>query len=409
METFALSDLRIVDFTWVLSGPYATKMLADQGAQVIKIESASTVFAFYHTPDSAPQGQESLEELDRGPAADLLNRNKLSVTLNLKTARGLEIVKRLIRISDVVVENFSATGMEKLGLDYPAVREENPKIIMVSMAGFGHTGPYRNYISHGMTLQAMCGIDDITGYPDGAPMEPGVTFMDYAAGSHAAIAVLAALRHRNRTGEGQYIDLGQYDLGCSLAGLSLFDYTVNGRVQTRVGNRHHYASPHGCYRCRGEDRWCTLAVFTEEEWQKTCKVMEDPAWSSDPKFASPLGRLRNREELDRLIETWTSKHTPEDVMHLMQQNGVEAGVVQNIEDLITKDKHLESRGLYREVPHPTRFETIMEGIPYKASRTPGKITTACHFPGEHNEYICRDMLGMSGEEFEECRRNEVFS
>ena len=409
MDKFALEDVRVVDFTWVISGPYATKILADQGAQVIKIESASTMLAFWYTRDKVSSGEVPLGEVDRGPAFDLLNRNKLSVMLNLKTAEGVEIAKELIKVSDVVVENFSALGMKKLGLDYPVVREINPRIIMISMAGLGHTGTYANYITHGNTLHAMCGIDEITAYPDSSPLGPGFTYMDYAGGSHAALAILAALRHRSRTGEGQYIDLGQYDVGCSLVGLSLFDYAVNGRIQTGVGNHHPYASPHGCYRCRGEDRWCTLAVFTDDEWQRFCQVIGTPVWASDPKFATIVGRVKNAEELDRLIEVWTLEHPADEVMHIMQQSGVEAGVVQTMEDLLTRDKHLEARGLYREVPHPNRYVVLLEGVPYQASLTPGRLAQAGPFIGEHTEYVCREILGMSSEEIEEYRQKGVFS
>ena len=409
MNGFALEDLRVVDFTWVISGPYAMKMLADQGAQVIKIETGRTVGAFAYRPATDSALQVPLGEMDRGSGFDLLNRGKLSMLLNLKTTKGLEVARRLIEVSDVVAENFSAVGMEKLGLDYSAVRKINPKIIMISMAGMGHSVPNSGYISHGQTLQALSGIDQITGYPDRGPQEPGFTYMDYAGGAHAAFAVLAALRHRSRTGEGQYIDLSQYEAACSLAGLSLLDYTANGRVPTRVGNRHPSASPHGCYRCQGEDRWCSLAVFTDDEWRRACRVMGDPSWNSDPRFATVSGRTGNAEELDRLVEQWTSERSSEEVMRLMQQAGVEAGVVQTMEDLLTRDKHLEERGLYCQVPHRLRQLVLLEGVPYKASRTPGGLRSAGPFIGEHTEQVCREVLGMSDEEFAEYQQQGVFS
>ena len=406
MQELALKNIRVADFSWALAGPYAMKMLADQGAEVIKIESARTMHQFAYAAD---REEVDIREVDRGPMHDLLNRNKLSMMLDLKTEKGLEIVKRLVKESDIVAENFSGTAMKNLGLDYPVLREINPSIIMISLAGMGHFGPYASYRSHGNTLEAMCGIDEITGYADSGPMDPGMTYLDYGGGVHGAIAVLAALRHRLRTGEGQYIDLGQLDLGCSLAGLSILDYTANGRIQRRAGNKHPWASPHGTYRCKGEDRWCTLVVFNDEEWRNACQVMGNPFWASDARFATTLGRASNSVELDKLVGTWTIERSPEEVMQLMQQNGVESGVVETMEDLITKDKHLKERGLYQEVPQRTRSVTIMEGIPYKMSKTPGEIAKAGPFPGEHTGYVCREVLGMSDEEFEECERQGVFS
>jgi benzylsuccinate CoA-transferase BbsF subunit len=406
MSKLPLEGLRVADLTWVLAGPLATRILADFGAQVIKIESHVKMdgLRFY---GPWRDGERMPPEIGCG-FYDLYNRNKLDICLNLTNPKGVEIFKRLIKISDVVVENFSARGMKKFGLEYPVLREINPQLIMISMAGMGHTGPYRDYISFGPVLQAMSGLSMLAGFPNSEPVGIGNSYPDHTAAIHATFAIMIALEYRRKTGKGQYIDLSQLETAAVFLGTQILDYVANSRVAVRDGNRHPYASPHGCYRCQGNDRWCAIAVFGEEEWQRFCEVIDNPPWCQDPKFATTLDRVRNANELDKLIETWTIHHSPEEVMKKLQNVGIAAGVVQNIEDLMVYDLHLQSRGFYEEIDMPLRGKAAWEGMQFKLSETPGSVRVPAPFLGQDQDYVQKEILGMSIEEIEQCESEGAF-
>lgn len=396
VSKLSLEGLRVIDLSWVQAGPFATKMLADMGAEVIKIET-------YHKVDgfrvSGPWKDKTPTPPNRSGDFDSKNANKLSMLLNLRVAAGVEIFKRLLKVSDVVIENFTAGTMDRFGLEYSVLRDVNPKIIVVSMAGFGQTGPYSNYVSFGPTLQSISGLSSITGFPGHDPLGLGIAYPDSIGGLFADLAILAGLRHR-QSGKGQYIDLSQYEAAVSVLGHTVLEYTVNNRVPQPVGNRHPYASPYGCYRCKGDDRWCVIAVYTEEEWKAFCNVIGNPDWTKSSKFATLLGRKRSEGELDRLVEGWTIGHSAEEVMELMQGAGVAAGIVQNIEDLITRDPHMKARGFYQEIEHPPLGKVILEGIPFKLSLTPGSLRTPAPLLGQHTDYVLKRILGMPQEEID---------
>lgn len=398
MGKLALEGIRVADFSWVLAGPYAAKMLADQGAQVIKIETSTKLDG---VRAYGPWRDKLATPPDGSGFFDIHNRNKLSITLNLNTPRGQEIAKRLIKISDVAIENFSVRGMQKFGLPYPVLAEINPRLVMISMQGMGHTGPQREYLSFGNTLQPLMGLTHLTGYPDGQPVGTGVSYPDFVAAVHSCFAILSALRYREITGKGQWIDMSQYETSVALLGPAILDYTANGRVQERQGNRLEYAAPHNVYQCKGDNRWAVIAAYDDEEWKSICNVIGNAALAADSKFATLAARQQNIEELDNIIAKWTVNLTPEEVMERMQKAGVPSGVVQNVGDMQTRDPHMKARGFYEEAEHPIAGLQTLEGIPFKLSETPGSIRKAAPCLGEDTEMVLKEIIGLTDAEMDE--------
>lgn len=400
--------MRVADFTWVVSGPYGTRILADQGAEVIKIEARAEAG---HTTGRWG-GIDPADELGGILPGHFnnLNRSKLGITLNLNDPKGQEVAKALVRVSDVVVENFSAGVMKRWHLDYESLVKVKPDIIMISMAGMGHSGPWRDYVSHALTIQAMAGITDLTGFPDGETVGMASGYADYASGIMAALAVLEALDFRFRTGKGQYIDMSQLEANATLLDVAILELAAKGKVRKRTGNRlpHRAAAPHGVYPCKGEDRWCVVAVFSEEEWKAFCQAIGNPGWTRDSRFSTLLGRLENADGLDQLVEQWTKERSAEEVMETLQRAGVAAGVVQNGQDLLERDPQLKARGFYEEADHPEIGRRAFEGVPFKLSATAGRIHRASPLRGEHNDYVYAELLGMTEDQVNQFILEGVF-
>lgn len=375
-----LEGIRILDFTWVLAGPYATRILADFGAEVIKVQ---------------PLTPEAQDRFDRG-YYNSWNRNKLGITLNLDKPQGIAIAKRLVSISDAVVENFTPRVMANWGLDYTNLTRLKPEIIMLSMSTMGQTGPRRDYTGFGPTVQAFSGMTCLASYPDKPPVGLGFSYADHVSGMMACLALLSALEYRHRTGKGQYIDVSQVEALSSLLGDAVLDYST-GKPLAPMGNSSSGAAPHGVYRCRGNDRWCAIAVFNDEEWQRFKQALDDAPWLEDGRFASLASRLENAEELNKLVEAWTAERTAEEVMTVLQEHGVAAGVVQNARDL-ANNPQLKERGFFIELEHPELGKTISDATPIKLSGTPARYRRTAPLPGRDNDYIFRQLLGMSKEE-----------
>jgi len=397
----ALGGVKVADFSWVIAGPLATKHLADCGAEVVKVETSSRpdILRLY-TPY-----KDGIPGLNRSGFFAAFNSDKFSIDLNLGDPRGVDIAKRLVVWADVVVENFTPGVMERLGLAYDDMVKLKPDIIMVSAAMQGQTGPYRLHPGFGLMMQALAGFAHITGWPDREPNSP-MTYIDFIAPWYIVIAVLAALDHRNRTGRGQYIDLSQLETGVHFLAPALLDYAVNGRVQGRVGNRSTSAAPHGVYRCQGQERWCAIAVATDKEWQGFCKVVGQPTWAREPRFATLQGRMQNVDELDKLVETWTIDRSSEEVMLQMQEAGVSASVVANSEDL-HHDPQLKHRGHFWVLDHPEIGPHSYDSPSFRLSKTPIQLRMPTPCLGEHTEYVCTKILGMSDEEFVELLQTGV--
>jgi benzylsuccinate CoA-transferase BbsF subunit len=391
-----LEGVKVADFTWALAGPITTKILAIYGAQVVKIEGRTR-------PDveraSVPPYKDDVPGVNRAGFFNHINNNKLSVAINLAKPKGVEVAKRLVAWADIVVDNFAGGVMKRLGLSYDELKRVKPDIIMLSSSMQGQTGPHSQHPGFGQHLTPLSGFNHITGWPDREPPTL-VWYTDYIAPHFSILALVAALLYRRRTGRGQYFDMSQYENGVHFLSPLILDYVVNKRVSTRMGNRSAYAIPHGAYRCRGDDRWCVIAVSSDEEWERFCKVTGKSQWRSDPRFMTFQGRKENEDELDRLVESWTVNRSAEQVMTEMQGAGVSAGVVQTGEDLIENDPHLKSRHFYWELEHPEIGMYRAPGPAFRLSKLPCELESA-PLLGEHNEYVLKEILGMSDEEIAE--------
>ncbi len=399
----ALAGIRVVDFSWYAVGPQTARHLGDHGAEVIRIESSVR-------PDGLRKAgpfKDGIAGINRSGYFNNQNANKYGITLNLKLPKAAEIARKLVARADVVTESFTPGVMERFSLGYDDLRKVKPNIIMVSMGAQGRGGPHSNHSAFGHVQQALCGVNHLTGWPDGYPTGVHGPYTDFFIPHLCATVVMAALAYRRRTGKGQYIELSQLEAGIHCLETAILDYTVNGREQGRIGNRHPQAAPHGAYRCQGEDRWGTIAVFTDEEWQSFCKVLENPKWSQDPRFATLPGRLENADELDHLVEEWTANYSAEQVMQMMQAAGVAAGVTQNAKDL-HEDPQLKHRKHYWVLDHPETGPATYDSPAYKLSKTPSQPRMPAPCLGEHNEFVCCQLLDISGEEFVSLMAEEVF-
>ena len=390
MINSVLKGIRILDFSWVLAGPYATRLLADFGAEVIKVQ---------------PLMPEAEDKFSRG-YYNTWNRNKLGITLNLNKPEGVALVKGLVNISDAVVENFTPRVMANWGLDYDSLKKIKPDLIMLSLSTMGSTGRWRDYTGFGPTIQAFSGITCLTSFPGKPPLGLGTAYADHIAGLLACLALLGAVEYRRRTGEGQYIDVSQVEAMASLLGDAILDYQIEGREVEAVGNSSTEAAPHGVYRCKGDDRWCAIAVFTDDEWQGFKRALGNPPWAEDKRFATFSGRLKNKAKLGRLVEEWTKKHTAEEAMALLQKQGVAAGAVQAASDLV-RDPQLNGRGFFIELDHPGLGKTVSDAVPIRLSETPAKYSRAAPLLGQDNEYVYGELLGLSRGELTELKKQGI--
>lgn len=412
-----LKGIRICDFSWYAASPVATKQLADFGAEVIKMEYSAR-------PDLIRLAMPSAlgKEIDHNAGGWFNNQNssKLCLGLNLTHPRAKEIYDRLIMASDIVWENFSPGVKERLGLNYEDYVKLKPDIIWVDQPMQGLIGPYKYTSGFGAAITPYGGLSYLSGFPHRPPVGTGTNYTDYVINpGHLVLVFLAALRQRKRTGKGRHIVMGQFASAVSVLETAILDYAVNDRTQPRAGNRIPYAAPHGCYRCRGEDRdciyytslgptpgrkddrWCVIAVFTDEQWAAFCDVIGNPPWTEDSKFTTLLARKENEDELDRLVEEWTIQRSPEEVMMLLQQAGVPAGVVQDSEDLLVHDPQIRARDYYAYLDHSVTGHSAYDGIAYRLSETPGRPRFGAPRIGEHTEYVCTEILGMSEDEITE--------
>jgi benzylsuccinate CoA-transferase BbsF subunit len=379
-----LSGLRVLDFTWMLAGPYATRLLADFGAEVIKVQSKKTA-----------KGAES----NLSGYFNNWNRNKRSIALDLSHPEAREIALKLTAISDIVIENFSPRVMSNWELSYERLKEVKPNLIMVSLSAMGQTGPWKDYVAFAPTLQALSGLTYLTSFTEDSPMGLGYAYADVIVGLYASIAVLTALQYRDKTGQGQYIDLSEYEAICTLMGPTLLEGFIEEKDIFPRGNRsdHIPAAPYGCYRCLGEDQWCVIAVHSEEEWHALCNVIGSPDWIKEERFSTQSKRKDHAEELDEFLGQWMIQHTAEEVVVLLQKNGVPAGIVQNAEDL-AKDPQLIARKFFINLEHPVLGETTIDALPMHFEQNPTINWKAAPLLGEDNQYVYIELLGLTEHE-----------
>jgi benzylsuccinate CoA-transferase BbsF subunit len=393
----ALQGLKVVDFSWVFTGPIVTKYLGDHGAEIIKIESAARPDGTRLMTPFAPGAM----GLNSSGVFANYNSSKYSVNINLREPRGKQIVHRLVERADIVLETFGPGTMKKLDLDYERLKQVKPDIIMLSMSMVGQYGPHSDQPSFGQVLQATNGFVQLLGWPDRPPCLPVAAYTDFIAPWYVLIALMSAVDYRRRTGKGQYIDLAMLECSVHPASPVAMDYAVNGRIQNRMGNRNPGAAPHGVYPCKVKERWCAIAVFNDKEWEALCRVMGNPAWPRSPKFDTLLHRTENEEELDKRMGQWTKQFTAEEVMARLQKVGVAAGVVQTGDDLVDNDLQLKHRRHFVEMNHAEMGKHLTERPPYRLSKTPPHPQRPFPSFGEHTEYVCKNMLSMGDEEFAE--------
>ncbi|WP_176541126.1 MULTISPECIES: CaiB/BaiF CoA-transferase family protein [unclassified Bacillus (in: firmicutes)] len=414
-----LTGIRVLDFTWSVSGSTTTRILAAMGAEVIKVE-------WPKTPDMMRFSMYAKEDepgLDNGAFFNSLNVGKRSFTINIKSAEGMNIVKDLIRKSDVITENFSAGVFEKWGLDYDSLKEINEGIIYMSISGLGHTGRQKNYGTWGPTAAALSGMTYISGLPDTHPSGWGYSILDIVAGYTGAYSVLTALFHKKRTGEGQYIDISQVETALPLVGTNLLNYFVNCRSSHPTGNRSVLsadfnkidfrgpaACPQNTYRCSGDDAndYCVIAIYDNNEWERFKAAIGQPEWVNDERFADLNGRIQHQDELDQFIEEYTSRFTKYEIMEKLQKYDLVAAAVQQNEDIIETDAQLQFRGLFEPINHPLLGERLVEGIPIKMSESSPYIHKSAPLMGEDNDYVLKEILHFSDQEIELMHDHGVF-
>jgi crotonobetainyl-CoA:carnitine CoA-transferase CaiB-like acyl-CoA transferase len=392
----ALKGVKVVEFAAYAAGPVIGKHLADHGATVVHVESRTRPDGFR---THYPPYKDNVHGLNRSGLYALCNNDKLDITLNLKKPpKATELARRIAAWADVVVENFSPGTIGRLGLGYDALKEINPRLIMLSTSNLGQTGPHAHHAGFGSQLSSLAGFTHLTGYADGPPQILYGPYIDYIAVAYGAVAVLAALDHRDRTGEGQYIDTAQYETGLQFLAPILLDYRVHGRVASRDGNRDPHAAPHGAYPCQGEDEWCVLSVYTESEWRALRREMGDPSWAAEERFAGREGRKRHEDELDRRMGAWTSQFSAPEVVRNLQAVGVRSSVVNTMKSLYA-DPQLAHRRQWVKLEHPEIGEMHYQRPPFILSKSSQGPTRRDPLLGEHNEYFYRELLGISEEDY----------
>jgi len=401
--TLALEGVRVLDLTDAVSGPFCTMLLANCGAEVIRIESMRHLGFRGNAAADSPFGRNTKIDISQliTPNFARYNLDKLSVTLNLNKPEGKELFMKLVRLSDVVVDNLSFGVMQKWGLGYDQLKQVKKDIVVASLPSLGE-GPHAEWTTWGMNLLAFTGFSNSWGHPD-TPMEQRATsntYPDYVAGTLAAASVLAALYHRGKTGEGQFIEVSQTDSTVALLGTIYLDYFINHRLPQPVGNRHPQFAPYNCYRCKGDDRWCAIATFDETDWQNICRVIGRTEWLQDDRFLTIEARLRNVEVLDKGIESWTVQRTPHQVMRIMQKAGVAAGAVQNSEDMYY-DLQLRSAGYMIDAEVGHQGSMTFDGPPLRLSEGQKIKTDKAPLLGEHNHYVFNEILKMSEKEIDD--------
>ncbi|MGM7671144.1 CaiB/BaiF CoA transferase family protein [Microbacterium sp. A93] len=421
-RTGALAGVRVLDFSWVVAGPMSTALLAGLGAEVIRVEwpeRADNMRRALFAPGIEPT-------LDTSCIFATVNIGKRALSIDARHPEGREVLEKLIREVDVVTESFSAGVLAGWGFSYERMRELNPRIIYVSLSGFGHTGRYKDFLSYGPTAQSFNGMTHMSGLPGEQPAGWGFSAMDVVAGWHAAIAVNAALYERSSSGEGQHVDIAQVETGLALLGGAFLDSTVNGNGDGRhgvpPGNRSEWpdaadarglrgevGAPYNCYPTNGGERfdYCAITVMTDSQWHALVRAMGSPEWALDPRFEGVDGRLAAQEYLDEKVAEWTRGQDKFDVMNVLQAAGVPAGALQSPEEIAEKDPQLEHRELHIDATHPLLGRRRWESFAFSLSDTPPVFTEHWPLLGGDNDYVLGEIAGLSAEEIERLDRDNV--
>ncbi len=408
----ALDGVRIIDFSWFGAGPMGTKVLADHGAEVIRVESEYRLDGLRR----AGPKREGHEGPNQSGYYNGHNSSKLSTRINVNNPGGQELVRKLVAEADVVIDNFNPGVMAKWGLSYKELRAIKPDIIGVNMPMMGLSGPRKDDIGFGSTLVAMTGLSALTGFEQQMPVGVGTNYPDYSCNPyHTISAVLSALHHRNRTGEGQHIELAQFESTLQVIGPAILDYTVNDHVPERIGNRDPLATPHGAYRAAGpataageDDRWIAIACMTDEHWLALVAEMGAPEWAADPTLGTLDGRKAVEEAIEEQLAEWVRTQDGYELTERLQARGVPAGVVQDASDVLDRDPQIEARDHFPRLMHPEAGEAAYDAPPVKLSRTPGELHSPAPCLGQHNDIVLQGLLGLSDDEYREYKEADVF-
>ncbi|MBI4571631.1 MAG: CoA transferase [Chloroflexi bacterium] len=394
MRRLPLHGIRVLDLSKVWAGPYCTRLLGDLGAEVIKVEAAG---AWDMTRSLSLLSSSEERIYNRSAYFNHYNRNKYGCTIDLGRPEGRALAIRLAAMSDVVIENFRSDVMAQFDLTYEALRSVRPDVIMVSMPSHGLEGPEARHVAYGTHIEQLGGLVSLNGYPDGPPQRSGISSGDPLAGATAAAATLAALLHRRWTGEGQHVEVAQWEAFLPFLGEFFVEHSMTGRPPERRGNRHASMAPHGAYPCRDEDTWVAVAVASDAEFAALCGVIGRPELARDERFADVVSRHRNQDALDEIVSAWTRTRTHREAATELQAAGVSAAPVLEIPEMVA-DPHLAARGFWVEVTHREAGTWTMDGPAWRFSLTPPHVRLPAPAFGEHNEYVLRGLLGLSDEE-----------
>lgn len=405
MTSLPLSGVRVLDLTQVYAGPTCTRVLADLGADVIKIEGLRRMDI---TRNFTMADNDSADDY-WNHAGYFLYRNggKKSLTLDFTDEKAIELFKKLVPHADIVAESFTPRVMDKLGLGYDSLREIKEDIIMVSLSGYGRNGAWRDFTAYGMGLEPASGISSLTGYRGGDPLRTGISFTDPYSGIAGAGATLAALVYRRRTSKGQHVDLSEQEAAIPVTGYALMDQAMNGRGPERIGNRSHWYAPQGCYPCTGDDNWLVITIRTDDDWTALCNAVGHDEWATDERFSSVDSRFQHHDELDELIATWTRGQDQMDAMHLLQNAGVVAAAVLNHKQVLM-DGHLKARGYFDRVdtegqgirPVPKQVGAKFSAFELESGRRAPRL-------GEHNKEVLRGLIGLGDDELAKLQEDNV--
>lgn len=392
-DSLPLSGLKVLDFMWVIAGPFFTRVLSDYGATVIKVESSTRL----EPARAAPTFKDGEPGVESGVPFANFNAGKLGITIDPSNPAGRDVILDLVRWADVVTESFSPKAMKSWGLDYASLKEINPDIIMLSSCLMGQTGPRAQVPGYGNMAAAITGFYDLTGWPDRSPAGPYLAYTDGVAPRFMLASLLAAMEHHRKTGEGQHIDISQAEAAIHMLAPAILDYELNDRVWHRMGNRDLQLCPHGVYPAKGDDRWIAIACQSDEAWFSLCEVAGFTEAASDAALASASGRRAREEELDELISHWTKSQDENQIQSVLIKAGVAAHVVQNSAECMA-DPQFQHRDHFITVPHTSLGEFVVEGTRFKLSRTPGRTLHASPELGEHNVHVLMEILGYDADQ-----------
>jgi benzylsuccinate CoA-transferase BbsF subunit len=400
MTKLPLEGYRIIDFGWAAAAPRATCLLADMGAEVIKVETRKR-------PDPVRFGPDNLSrDPEMDPLFHSINRNKLGILLDLTTSEGIGLIKQLVGISDVVVENFSPGVMNRFGLDYDSLSKIKSDIIMISFPGVGSEGPLSDVVTYGPSLAGLAGMDSLIGYEGERVLGMQQAYADINAALFGAWAIQVSLFHREQYGEGQRIEVAQIEALLSTMPEPVMDASLNGRIYESIGNANSMMAVHNNYPCSGDDKWVSIAILTDHEWEGFCRALGAPDWTKSSKFSDGYNRMQNRKKLDNCIAAWTADKTPQEVMGMLQEAGVAAAPCADTEERYF-DPHFQEREVIVNVEHPVTGVDFIPKVVCNLSETPGSIRRPAPLLGEHNQYVFGELLGRSGDEINDLVERKI--